>query len=200
MTLLTQKECADVLRLSERTLERYRCSGTGPRFIKCGRSIRYRSQDIETWLRRTQSVPRQKGRLKAAVSPYVAFMDAYWEPDPIGEGTLVKLFEATFRHWCLQTEAFDLAGTSKSNMIQEIKKIPRWTGSKPTAQPATTAAAATVSNSKPGPKSLTKSCVAITTMKRVWTRCPLSPTMSAWFARSGHDFPLYLFILITLGN
>jgi hypothetical protein len=27
----------------------------------------------------------------------------------------------------LQTEAFDLAGTSKSNMIQEIKKIPKWT-------------------------------------------------------------------------
>jgi predicted DNA-binding transcriptional regulator AlpA len=48
--LLTQEECADVLRLSERTLERYRVSGTGPRFIKCGRSIRYRSQDIEAWL------------------------------------------------------------------------------------------------------------------------------------------------------
>jgi putative DNA primase/helicase len=66
-------------------------------------------------------------RVKAAVSPYVAFMETYWEPDPMGEGTLVKLFDATFRHWCLQTETFDLAGTSKSNMIQEIKKIPKWT-------------------------------------------------------------------------
>jgi putative DNA primase/helicase len=67
------------------------------------------------------------GRVKAAVSPYVAFMETYWEPDPLGDGTPVKLFEATFRHWCLQqTVTFDLAGTSKSNLIQEIKKIPEW--------------------------------------------------------------------------
>jgi hypothetical protein len=53
-------------------------------------------------------------------------MNTYWEPDPLGEGTLVKLFCATFRHWCMQTETFDLAGTSNSNIIQQIKLIPKW--------------------------------------------------------------------------
>jgi len=48
MTLLTQREAALVLRLSERTLERWRVQGTGPRFVRLpGGSIRYRQQDIE---------------------------------------------------------------------------------------------------------------------------------------------------------
>jgi predicted DNA-binding transcriptional regulator AlpA len=46
---LTQKEVAAHLRLSERTLERYRVSGTGPRFIRLGRRIVYRRGDIEEW-------------------------------------------------------------------------------------------------------------------------------------------------------
>jgi excisionase family DNA binding protein len=47
MTLLTQREVAEALRLSERTLERMRISGTGPKFIRLGHSIRYRQQDLE---------------------------------------------------------------------------------------------------------------------------------------------------------
>jgi len=48
MTLLTQREAALALRLSERTLERWRVQGIGPRFVRLpGRSIRYRPQDIE---------------------------------------------------------------------------------------------------------------------------------------------------------
>jgi excisionase family DNA binding protein len=50
MTLLTQREAASVLRLCERTLERLRVSGLGPRFVKCGRSIRYRQSDLEQWI------------------------------------------------------------------------------------------------------------------------------------------------------
>ena len=49
-TLLTQREAASVLRLSERTLERSRVTGRGPRFIRCGRSIRYREADIAAWI------------------------------------------------------------------------------------------------------------------------------------------------------
>ena len=45
-TLLTGSEAADVLRLSERTMERHRVTGTGPRFVRLGRSIRYRRQDL----------------------------------------------------------------------------------------------------------------------------------------------------------
>jgi excisionase family DNA binding protein len=50
MTLLTQREAAEELRLSERTLERLRLTGEGPKFIRMGRSIRYRFADIETWI------------------------------------------------------------------------------------------------------------------------------------------------------
>jgi predicted DNA-binding transcriptional regulator AlpA len=46
---LTQREVAAVLRLSERTLERHRVSGTGPRFVKLGRRVVYRRHDIEEW-------------------------------------------------------------------------------------------------------------------------------------------------------
>ena len=46
---LTQSETAKLLRLSERTLERYRVSGFGPRFVKAGRRVLYRPADIEAW-------------------------------------------------------------------------------------------------------------------------------------------------------
>jgi len=47
MTLLTQREAALVLRLSERTLERWRVSGIGPRFVRLNHSIRYRPEDLD---------------------------------------------------------------------------------------------------------------------------------------------------------
>ncbi|MFV0490178.1 MAG: helix-turn-helix transcriptional regulator [Vibrio fluvialis] len=52
--LLTTTEAADVLRLSNRTLERYRVTGGGPRYIKLGPGKRarvvYRQADLENWL------------------------------------------------------------------------------------------------------------------------------------------------------
>ena len=50
MTLLSQREAAALLSLSERTLERFRVSGTGPKFVRLGRSIRYRPTDIEAYI------------------------------------------------------------------------------------------------------------------------------------------------------
>ncbi len=47
--LLKQAEAARVLGLSERTLERLRVRGTGPRFVKAGRLVRYREADLEAW-------------------------------------------------------------------------------------------------------------------------------------------------------
>jgi helix-turn-helix protein len=49
-TLLTQRDAALVLRCSERTLERLRCSGAGPRYIKTARKVLYRECDLEAWL------------------------------------------------------------------------------------------------------------------------------------------------------
>jgi excisionase family DNA binding protein len=50
LRLLTQKESADLLRLSERTLERLRLQGTGPHYVKAGRLVRYRECDLEAWI------------------------------------------------------------------------------------------------------------------------------------------------------
>ena len=50
LRLLTQREAALNLRLSERTLERLRVTGTGPRFVRAGRSVRYRETDLEVWI------------------------------------------------------------------------------------------------------------------------------------------------------
>jgi excisionase family DNA binding protein len=48
--LLDQREAAKLLRLSERTLERLRVQGGGPRFVKAGRCVRYRETDLEAWI------------------------------------------------------------------------------------------------------------------------------------------------------
>ena len=48
-TYLTQSESADFLRLSERTLERWRVEGTGPQFRRFGRRVVYAKADLEIW-------------------------------------------------------------------------------------------------------------------------------------------------------
>jgi excisionase family DNA binding protein len=48
--MLDQREAAKLLRLSERTLERLRLTGGGPRYVKCGRSVRYRECDLDAWI------------------------------------------------------------------------------------------------------------------------------------------------------
>jgi len=61
-TLLTQREAALALRLSERTLERWRVQGTGPRFVRLNHSIRYRQQDLDAHVAaRVVSSTSQKG-------------------------------------------------------------------------------------------------------------------------------------------
>jgi predicted DNA-binding transcriptional regulator AlpA len=49
--LLNQRQAAHLLRLSVRTLERHRTSGTGPRFVRLGRLIRYQEADLADWVR-----------------------------------------------------------------------------------------------------------------------------------------------------
>jgi predicted DNA-binding transcriptional regulator AlpA len=48
--LLTQRQAAILLCLSERTLERMRLQGNGPSYVKANRSVRYRECDIEAWV------------------------------------------------------------------------------------------------------------------------------------------------------
>jgi predicted DNA-binding transcriptional regulator AlpA len=51
LPLLTQREAADFLQLSVRTLERYRVSGGGPEYVQISRRcVRYRPEDLNAWV------------------------------------------------------------------------------------------------------------------------------------------------------
>lgn len=51
LEILTQDEAANLLRVSPRTLERMRMTGTGPRYTRMSaRRVGYRQSDIEAWL------------------------------------------------------------------------------------------------------------------------------------------------------
>jgi predicted DNA-binding transcriptional regulator AlpA len=51
-SLLNQKQAAHVLGMSVRTLERHRVAGTGPRWARLGRLVRYRQSDLDAWVER----------------------------------------------------------------------------------------------------------------------------------------------------
>ncbi|KAA2213203.1 helix-turn-helix transcriptional regulator [Teichococcus oryzae] len=49
--LLTPEDVAARLGVSRKALERWRCTGDGPRFVRLGhKTVRYRHQDIETFI------------------------------------------------------------------------------------------------------------------------------------------------------
>lgn len=48
--ILNTKEAAEYVRLGKPTLERFRISGDGPRFLKLGGAVRYRKADLDAWL------------------------------------------------------------------------------------------------------------------------------------------------------
>jgi len=49
--LLVEAQAAEILLMSVRTLQSWRCKEHGPPFLKIGRNIRYRYGDILEWLR-----------------------------------------------------------------------------------------------------------------------------------------------------
>ena len=60
-SLLTEQQAAIYLGLSPRTLQNWRVRGIGPAFMKIGRLVRYRRQDVADWagaqLRQSTSEP-----------------------------------------------------------------------------------------------------------------------------------------------
>lgn len=49
--ILTPKEVAAYVRFSEKTLERWRTEGRGPKYIRINdRTVRYAMSDIQAWL------------------------------------------------------------------------------------------------------------------------------------------------------
>ena len=63
--LLTTIQAAAYVHLNRRTLERYRVTGEGPKYLKLGRLVFYRKSDLDAWLdarvRRSTSDPGPEG-------------------------------------------------------------------------------------------------------------------------------------------
>lgn len=48
--LLYEAHAADLLKVSVRTLQAWRCKRVGPDFVRIGRAIRYRESDLTRWI------------------------------------------------------------------------------------------------------------------------------------------------------
>jgi hypothetical protein len=48
--LLTVNEAAAILRCSKASLDKWRLTGKGPRFVYCGRRVRYRVADLRDFI------------------------------------------------------------------------------------------------------------------------------------------------------
>ena len=66
MNLLTQKRTEKAVGLSGRTLERHRQAGTGPKFVKLGRRVFYRPEDLDEWIAECISRSTSEADAKAA--------------------------------------------------------------------------------------------------------------------------------------
>lgn len=59
---LDERELADMLGVSPRTLRRWREGGSGPPFVAAGGRVRYRLASVERWAQQreqTRTVPRR---------------------------------------------------------------------------------------------------------------------------------------------
>ena len=67
--LRTEGEAAAFLNLSKRTLQDWRVRGCGPKFVKVGRSVRYRLEDVQAFVKENvhQSTSEKRYRVKVNV-------------------------------------------------------------------------------------------------------------------------------------
>jgi predicted DNA-binding transcriptional regulator AlpA len=67
MQPLTTQQAAKYLTLSPATLEKWRCTGGGPRFIRySARCIRYAQNDLDSWLAQRMAANTSQNHLYAA--------------------------------------------------------------------------------------------------------------------------------------
>lgn len=50
MANIRVRQAADYVGLSKSSLDKMRCFGTGPAFVRLGRTIVYRTDDLDAWL------------------------------------------------------------------------------------------------------------------------------------------------------
>lgn len=48
--LLKTEDAAEKLATSEQTLRKWRCHGMGPKYVRLGRSVRYRETDLNEYI------------------------------------------------------------------------------------------------------------------------------------------------------
>ena len=48
--LVKERDAAELLGVSVRTLQKWRLQGDGPRFVKLGHAVRYDGQDLEAYI------------------------------------------------------------------------------------------------------------------------------------------------------
>jgi predicted DNA-binding transcriptional regulator AlpA len=49
--LMTSRQLAECLKVSSRTLERWRAAGIGPEFLSLGKLVRYQAEHVNKWLK-----------------------------------------------------------------------------------------------------------------------------------------------------
>jgi excisionase family DNA binding protein len=54
-TVMTVQQASEYLGLAVSTLNKWRCHGGGPVFIKMGRAVRYRIEDLEIYLQESSA-------------------------------------------------------------------------------------------------------------------------------------------------
>jgi excisionase family DNA binding protein len=52
--LVTERDAAELLGVSVRTLQKWRLQGNGPRFVKLGHAVRYDVKDLEAYIERAR--------------------------------------------------------------------------------------------------------------------------------------------------
>lgn len=55
VTVMTVQQASEHLGLAVSTLNKWRCHGGGPAFIKMGRAVRYRIEDLEGFMQRSRT-------------------------------------------------------------------------------------------------------------------------------------------------
>ena len=60
--LLSTEEVAEILGRPARTLRQWRYLGGGPRYLKVGATVRYRTRDVEAWLEAQEQEPAVRAR------------------------------------------------------------------------------------------------------------------------------------------
>ena len=65
--LINEEHASTILKVSTRTLQAWRVRGCGPKFRKLGRAVRYRLEDLETFVNENvhQSTSEKRYRVKA---------------------------------------------------------------------------------------------------------------------------------------